>query len=92
MRLARHRRSQRRDSVEWRCRGTIARSSEHPAQVPWARGGRVALDDPGTGEDEGFEGPGAQPGRVDRLIQGPWLLVRASARGLRARGRGRRGV
>ena len=36
---------------------------------------RVALDDLGAGEDEGFEGHLVQPGRVDRLIQGPWLLV-----------------
>jgi hypothetical protein len=36
---------------------------------------RVALDDLGAGEDEGFEGHLVQPGRVDRLIQGPWLFV-----------------
>jgi hypothetical protein len=37
--------------------------------------GRVALDDRGAGEEEGFEGYLVPPGRVGRLSVGPWLLV-----------------
>ena len=33
------------------------------------------LDDRGAVEDEGLEGHLVRPGRVDRLIPGPWLLV-----------------
>jgi len=35
---------------------------------------RVAPDDRCAGEGEGFEGHPVLPGRLDRLIQGPWPL------------------
>jgi len=55
------------------------------AGVAGAGPGRVALDDRGAGEDEGFEGHRVQPGRVSRVDACP---RGASARGLLPEGGG----
>jgi hypothetical protein len=77
MRLAQCRFSQRCDATR-----DVGRSRGHPALQLQAQGGAWCANNRREGEDKGFAGHPAQPGRVDRLIQRRSFPGRASARGL----------